>query len=236
MSPKTLRHVSISMAVLGVLFLAGCGPVLDPSLSPPVIDKPIHNCAETIAFSGADRDARIAVYVNGTEVTQVPIWMGWGSIKLPAALHTGNVVAAAQIVGNRISEKSRDPVTVIAIPPSLAAGGKLRARRHAPALRVPGGGPRQRRRSGRHGHAPQERLVLLHLGHDDSVHHRALRRAHSEGRRRLRRHGGAVQGPRPEERLVGEGDRGPAAPQPRHAHDRKAARGWGATPCCSPTS
>ncbi len=113
------------MAVLGVLLLMGCGPVLDPSLSPPVIDKPIYNCAQTIAFSGADRDAKIAVYVNGTEVIQVPIWMGWGSIKLPSQLHSGDVVAAAQIVGNRISEKSRDPVTVTAIPASVITGGKL---------------------------------------------------------------------------------------------------------------
>jgi hypothetical protein len=51
--------------------------------------------------------------------------MGWGSITLPSALHTGDVVAAAQIVGNRISEKSRDPVTVIVVPASLAPGGKL---------------------------------------------------------------------------------------------------------------
>jgi hypothetical protein len=117
----------MSLAVLGVLILAGCGPKLDPSLSPPVIDKPIYNCAETIAFSGADSHAKIAVYVNGAEVIQVPVWMGWGSIKLPSAIHTGDVVAAAQIVGNRISEKSRDPVTVSAIPASLAPGGKLPA-------------------------------------------------------------------------------------------------------------
>jgi len=51
--------------------------------------------------------------------------MGWGSIKLPSSLHTGDVVAAAQIVGNRISEKSRDPVTVSVIPASLVKGGKL---------------------------------------------------------------------------------------------------------------
>ena len=127
MSPRILRHATMSMAVLALLLLAGCGPKLDPSLSPPVLDKPIYNCAETIAFSGADSNAKIAVYVNGTEVIQVPIWMGWGSIKLTSALHTGDVVAAAQIVGNRISEKSRDPVTVSAIPASLAPGGKLPA-------------------------------------------------------------------------------------------------------------
>ena len=101
------------------------GPTLDPSLSPPIIDKPIYNCAEMIAFSGADKNATIAVYVNGTQVIQVPIWMGWGSIKLPSAAPLGDVVSAAQIVGNHISEKSRDPVTVVVIPPGLAPNRKL---------------------------------------------------------------------------------------------------------------
>ncbi len=125
MSPRILRLVPMSVAVLGVLLLAGCGPMFDPSLSPPIIDKPIYNCAQTIAFSGAERDAKIVVYVNGAEVMQVPIWMGWGSIILPSKLNNGDVVSAAQIVGNRISDKSRDPVTVIVIPASLAPGGKL---------------------------------------------------------------------------------------------------------------
>jgi hypothetical protein len=127
MSLRISGFLPRSMAVLGALLLAGCGPQMDKGLSPPVIDKPIYSCADTIAFSGADRDAKIAVYVNGTQVTQVPIWMGWGSIKLPSALHAGDVVAAAQIVGNRISEKSRDPVTVSTIPASLAPKGKLPA-------------------------------------------------------------------------------------------------------------
>jgi len=107
--------------------------VLDPNRSPPIIDKPIYNCAETSAFSGADRDAKIAVYVNGSQITQVSIWMGWGSTKLPAALHTGDVVSAAQIVGNHISEKSRAPVTVTVIPPGVATNGKL----PAPAVMPP---------------------------------------------------------------------------------------------------
>ena len=133
MSRRLRRHVTLSMILLGALLLAGCGPVLDPSLSPPVVDKPIYNCAQTIAFSGADRDAKIAVYVNGTQVVQVSIWMGWGTIQLSSALHTGDVVTAAQIVGNRISEKTRDPVTVSAITASVAPGGKL----PAPAVMPP---------------------------------------------------------------------------------------------------
>ena len=125
MSARLSRQPLTAAGVLAVLLLAGCGPTLDPSLSPPIVDNPIYNCAETIAFSGADKNAKIAVYVNGTQVVQVPIWMGWGTIPLPSALHTGDVVSAAQIVGNHISEKSRDPVTVIAIPPGMAPNNKL---------------------------------------------------------------------------------------------------------------
>ena len=134
MSRRILRHAPAAVFALGALLLSGCGPVLDPTLSPPVIDKPLYSCAQTIAFSGADRDAKIAVYVNGAQVIQVPIWMGWGSIQLPSSLHTGDVVAAAQIVGNRISEKSRNPVTVIAMPASVAPGGKLPAPTVMPPL------------------------------------------------------------------------------------------------------
>jgi len=122
---RLLRCVLAAATICGILSIARCGPTLDPSLSPPIIDKPIYNCAEMIAFSGADKNATIAVYVNGTQVIQVPIWMGWGSIKLPSAVHTGDVVSAAQIVGNHISEKSRDPVAVTAIPPGLAPNRKL---------------------------------------------------------------------------------------------------------------
>lgn len=125
MSARGLRHVRIAVLVLAVLLFARCGPVLDPGLSPPILDKPIYNCAKTVAFSGADSNAKIAIYVNGTQVVKVPIWMGWGSIQLPSEVHTGDVVTAAQIVENRISEKSRDPVTVIVVPASLAPGGKL---------------------------------------------------------------------------------------------------------------
>lgn len=77
--------------------------MLDPSLSPPVIDKPIPNCAQTIALSGADRDAKIAVYVDGTEATQVPDLDGLA--KHQAALHAPRRGrrGGAQIVSNRSS-------------------------------------------------------------------------------------------------------------------------------------
>lgn len=115
---------SVCLLLLATL-LAACGPTLDNSLSPPIIDKPIYDCAEVIAYSGADRDAKIIVYVNGNKVKEVNTWMGWGSITLTSTLGTGDVVSAAQVVSNRISQTTRDPVTVTSIPASLFVNEKL---------------------------------------------------------------------------------------------------------------
>lgn len=108
-------------------FFAACGkpPTPDKTLAPPIIQKPIYNCAEIIAFSGVSRDSTIIVYVNGKEVTSRKTWLGWGSIKLPLSLKKGDVVSAVQVVNNRISSQTREPVTVIDIPSHLKPGGDL---------------------------------------------------------------------------------------------------------------
>lgn len=111
--------------LLLAILLAGCTPTVDNSLSPPVVGKPIYDCAQIIAFSGADRDSKVRVYVNGSKVTELGVWMGWGAIKLPSALHTGDVVSAEQVVGNRLSAKTRDPVTAVSIPASVLVHEKL---------------------------------------------------------------------------------------------------------------
>jgi len=124
----------ILVVVIAILF-AGCdGPTLDNSLSPPIIGKPIYACAEVIAFSGADRDAKIIVYVNGTNVIEVNTWMGWGEIQLPSALNNGDIVSAAQVINNRISEKTREPVTVVNLPPDLMPEEKLKTPEIVPPL------------------------------------------------------------------------------------------------------
>ncbi len=134
---KILRSSGLKFALvvaIAILF-AGCGgPTLDNSLSPPTIGKPIYACAEMIAFGGADRDAKIIVYVNGAQVTEVNTWMGWGEIQLPSALNNGDIVSAAQVVNNRISEKTREPVTVVNVPAALMPGEKLKTPEIVPPL------------------------------------------------------------------------------------------------------
>ena len=108
-----------------LLIYWGCNElVVDNSLSPPTIGKPIYNCSEIISYSGADRDAKIRVYVNGTEVMEINTWMGWGSIKLPSPLSSGDIVSATQIIDNRISVQTREPVTVENVPPDKMIGGE----------------------------------------------------------------------------------------------------------------
>lgn len=125
----------VILVIVIAILLAGCeGPTLDNTLSPPVIGKPIYDCAEVIAFSGADRDAKIIVYVNGAQRVEVNTWMGWGEIQLPSALNSGDIVSAAQVVNNRISQRTREPVTVVNIPPDLMPEEKLKTPEIVPPL------------------------------------------------------------------------------------------------------
>jgi len=98
---------------------------LDPTLSPPIIGKPVHPCAEIISFSGADKNSKIHVYVNGTKVKEQNTWWGSGVIRLPNPLTIGNIVSTAQEVSTGVSAETREPVSVTNIPLSLRPGGKL---------------------------------------------------------------------------------------------------------------
>lgn len=115
------------LVLLGGLSLTfvGCPPTVDDSLSPPIIHGPLYRCAEMVAFSGADRDANLIVYVNGTQVLERQLWMGWGAVRLPSPLVSGDVVTAAQVVGSGISHQTREPVTAVTIPTDVAPGQRL---------------------------------------------------------------------------------------------------------------
>jgi pathogenesis-related protein 1 len=112
--------------MLVVLYSVGCvapgppapAPPTPEPLAPPIIGAPIHDCAQIIAYSGASNDAEIVVYINGTEETRHKTWLGWGEIRLPAQLKlkSGDSVAAAQVVGTRMSDKTREPEKVEDIP------------------------------------------------------------------------------------------------------------------------
>lgn len=89
-------------------------------LSPPIIGSPIYDCSQIIAFSGADRDSIIDVFVNGNHITQIQTWMGWGEIRLPYPLSTGDSVSATQTkAGLPPSIPTIKPEKVVNIPPDL---------------------------------------------------------------------------------------------------------------------
>jgi hypothetical protein len=98
---------------------------MDTELAPPIVKKPIYNCAKIIAFTGAERDSQIIVYVNGNKVVEKNTWMGWGHIILPDPLVNGDTVSVAQKKDENLSWKTRDPVTVEIIPEDLAPERKL---------------------------------------------------------------------------------------------------------------
>lgn len=123
---RTLSLGGMALLAGAVLVSLGCPPTLDPTLSPPVIGEPLYGCSEMVAYSGADRDATIIVYVNGTEEARIDSWLGWGAVRLPSALVTGDVVTAAQQLGSRISHQSREPVTVTDIPADELPGRRLK--------------------------------------------------------------------------------------------------------------
>jgi len=114
----------VIVIILSLPFTAGCDPPLDNSLSPPIIGDTIYDCAEIISYHGADRESKIWVYVNGSKVKEVDSFWGRGVIRLSSPLSTGDVVSAAQIVNNKRSAKSRDPVTVKSIPMGLLDHGE----------------------------------------------------------------------------------------------------------------
>jgi hypothetical protein len=131
---KSKKWLFSAVLILFGLFYAAC-LIVDNMLSPPVIGKPIYNCASIIAYGGADRTSKIYVYVNGTKVKEVSTWMGWGEITLPTPLNTGDIVSAAQVIGDHISVQTREPVTVQSIPAAkLTSGGRLLTPRIVPPL------------------------------------------------------------------------------------------------------
>jgi hypothetical protein len=112
-----IRIFAMLLLAFPLIFLTtACDPVQDDTLSPPIVRDPIHSCSEIIAYSGADRDAEIWIYVNGSKVHEFKTWMGWGAAKLPVKLDLGDKVTLRQVVHDRISSHSRDEVTVVDPP------------------------------------------------------------------------------------------------------------------------
>jgi hypothetical protein len=111
-----VKNIPIYLFLVVLTLLYCNGPFLDYSISPPVIGSPIYRCASVVSYSGADRNSKIHFYVNGTKVQEITTWMGWGEAPLPLSLHVGDTVTATQVIGNRISVKTREPIAVKDIP------------------------------------------------------------------------------------------------------------------------
>lgn len=87
-------------------------------LSPPIVAKPINECARAVHVSGAVPHALIEVFANGNElVGKDATWVGQGDITLTRALKIGDVITAQQTVNGVVSHRSIQPVTVTAFAP-----------------------------------------------------------------------------------------------------------------------
>jgi len=124
----------LGLGAATLFFVLGCGNEPGPTinerfpiktgdqLSPPVVAKPIHECAEAVHVTGFVPHATINVYVNVTELvgTAIPPF-AFADISLSRALKLGESVTATQTVGSHTSVHSLQPVIVS--PYDLAAGG-----------------------------------------------------------------------------------------------------------------
>lgn len=113
---RKTKYLCLWLAFPLIFLTMACDPAQNDALSPPIVRGPIHSCSEMIAYSGADRDAEIWVYVNGSKVHEFKTWMGWGPAELPLKLEVGDKLSLRQVVNNSISAHSREEVTVVNPP------------------------------------------------------------------------------------------------------------------------
>lgn len=95
-------------------------PVDERNLSPPIVGKPIHECAKVVHVSGFIPHAIVRVYANVIdEVGKKNPYFGEDDIQLTRALKFGEKITATQTVGSVTSLQSYDPVPVGHYPTSL---------------------------------------------------------------------------------------------------------------------
>ncbi|UCE74953.1 MAG: hypothetical protein JSV56_04415 [Methanomassiliicoccales archaeon] len=131
---KVLFTGVILALCIGHVPTVGAAPVPGPELSAPIIRRPIYDCAQVIAFSGICRDSTIIVYVNGKPFHSVNTAWGEGETALPSPLKKGDVVSARQVVNNRISAETSEPVHVTEVPVLYRVGGRLNRPKVLPPL------------------------------------------------------------------------------------------------------
>lgn len=89
-------------------------PIKDgDQLSPPIVDPPIHQCAEIVSVKGFVPHATVRIYVNLTElVGEDNPPFGFGDIRLMRPLKLGESITATQTVQHSTSAHSIQPIIV----------------------------------------------------------------------------------------------------------------------------
>jgi len=83
------------------------------NLSPPIVSRPIHQCALAVHVTGAVPHAEVTVFANGNEqVGKGTLWVGAGDVGLMRALKVNDSITARQTVNGITSLPSLQPVTV----------------------------------------------------------------------------------------------------------------------------
>jgi hypothetical protein len=89
------------------------------SLSPPIVARPIHQCALAVHVTGAVPHAEVTVFANGNElVGKGTLWVGAGDVALTRALKVNDSITARQTVNGVTSLPSLQPVTVTQVAAS----------------------------------------------------------------------------------------------------------------------
>jgi len=130
---SALNNISKCAATLLLcVFVIGCAntghvrinerfPVGKPgNLSPPIVDKPIHECAGAVHVRGFAPGALVEIWVGQAELvgTAIPDF-GFADITLTRALALGESITATQTVNNVKSDYSSIPALVTAWGPAL---------------------------------------------------------------------------------------------------------------------
>ncbi len=87
------------------------------SLSPPVVARPIYECAQAAYVTGFVPHAMVRVYAGGNELlAEEQPEFGFKEITLRRGLTLGESITATQTVGSITSRHSITPVIVAALP------------------------------------------------------------------------------------------------------------------------
>jgi hypothetical protein len=96
-------------------------PIKKPDqLSPPMIHRPIHECAQAVLVYSFVPHAKVKVYAGGNElIGEAEPDFAFAEIPLMRTLKIGEMISATQTVENMVSMPTLNPVTVSSYLPSV---------------------------------------------------------------------------------------------------------------------